>query len=539
MRKMIALTALVLGLALFVATGALAQGSPSPRPTATLTVATSPTPTASVVLTPSILPTDTLTVTATLVPTPTVTVQATVTPTQVTTTTKTILSEQNERVELVVYNQNQALVREYRTLQLAAGENEVRYANVPAQIIPASLRLFSLTDPAGTLLLEQTYQYDTADSDTILAKYVNQEITLKTRDGSAYTGTLLSSSNDIVLATTRGIVIVKADQIQEYTLPLPAEGLVTRPSLLWRLDADKAGENQVRVTYLTGGINWSADYAAVLSTDETTLSLDSWVTLVNQSGASYEDATLKLVAGTLNVATSASRYALSSSSAYKSAEQVTQSSLMDYYVYSVERPITIQDQQSKQIAFINTPEVAAQKVYVYDASPAYTLSTGETNVDPSFGVQSDTAVQVQLEFSNTLASGLGMPLPAGTVRVYTEDEEGNLAWVGTDSIAHTPVNEALSLTLGEAFDVLAERTQTKFQQLAENSIEETTEITLRNQKDEDIVVRVIEYLFRAEDAEVLSSTQNYTQLDAHTIQFEVQVLAGGKVTLEYSTRYRW
>jgi len=148
-------------------------------------------------------------------------------------------------------------------------------------------------------------------------------------------------------------------------------------------------------------------------------------------------------------------------------------------------------------------------------------------------------VQVQLESSNTLASGLGMPLPAGTVRVYTEDEEGNLAWVGTDSIAHTPVNEALSLTLGEAFDVLAERTQTKFQQLAENSIEETTEITLRNQKDEDIVVRVIEYLFRAEDAEVLSSTQNYTQLDAHTIQFEVQVLAGGKVTLEYSTRYRW
>ena len=155
----------------------------------------------------------------------------------------------------------------------------MRYGNIPTQILPGSLRLLSLTDPAGTLLLEQSYAYDTLDSYTLLSKYVDQEITLTTRDGSAYTGTLLSGAGDVMLATTRGIVIVKADQVQDYTLPLLPQGLVSSPSLLWRLSADKAGDNQLRVTYLTGGLNWSADYAAVLAADETSLALDSWVTL--------------------------------------------------------------------------------------------------------------------------------------------------------------------------------------------------------------------------------------------------------------------
>ena len=221
------------------------------------------------------------------------------------------------------------------------------------------------------------------------------------------------------------------------------------------------------------------------------------------------------------------------------SQQVTARALMDYYLYEIERPVTLNDQQSKQIAFMAAPEVAAQKVYVYDASPAYTLSAGQTNTDPNFGVQTDTAVQVRLEFSNTVASGLGVPLPAGVVRVYTEDADGGVELVGEDSIAHTPAGAAITLTLGQAFDILAERAQTSFKQLAERSIEETTEITLRNLKEADVTVRVIEHLFRAEDAEVLSSTQNYTLLDAHTIQFDVTVLAGGKVTLEYSTRYRW
>jgi hypothetical protein len=540
MHKITAIAALVLCLTLGAVAGAYAQATPAApttTPSAQPTPAATATPTAALAPTATVTATGALTITATLLPTATPTPAISPTPTRpATPVSKTLQAAASERVELTLYNQYLAMVREYRTLTLAAGENAVRYGGIPAQIVPASLRVLSLSNPAGTLLLEQTYEYDTPSSDRLLTRYVNQEITLTTRDGAAFTGTLLAAGGDVMLATTRGIVIVKADQVQQYELPLLPEGPVTQPSLLWRLQADKAGENRLLVTYLTGGMSWSTDYAAVLSADETTLALDSWVTLNNQSGASYLNAKLKLVAGTLNRAASAYGPYYADS---KAGAQVTQSALLDYHAYDVQRPVTLLDQQSKQIAFLTAPEVSARKVYVYDASPAYTLSAGQANTDPAFGVQAGTAVQVRVEFSNTVASGLGMPLPAGVVRVYAEDAAGAAEWVGEDSIGHTPVGVALSLTLGQAFDVLAERAQTSFRQLSERSIEETTEIVLRNQKEEDVTVRVIEHLFRAEDAEVLSSTQNYTQIDAHTIQFDVKVLAGGKVTLEYSTRYRW
>ena len=213
--------------------------------------------------------------------------------------------------------------------------------------------------------------------------------------------------------------------------------------------------------------------------------------------------------------------------------------LRQYHIYEVKRPVTVRDQQTKQIEFVAAPEVDAEKVFVYEASPPFSPRYGAAITDPDYGVRTDKKVQVRLEFANREERGLGLPLPQGTIRVYKEDVDGGAELVGEDSIDHTAKDEEISLYLGNAFDIVGERVQTRFRQLADRVIEESYKITLRNHKTEDVSVRVIEHLFRSRDAVIVASSAEYEMLDASTIQYEVEAKADGEAEVEYTVRYRW
>jgi hypothetical protein len=454
------------------------------------------------------------------------------------------VAAQGEGVELAVYNQNLALVKDHRSLNLSQGLNEVRFTDVAAQIDPTSVHFRSLTDPEGTIVLEQNYEYDIVGSAKLLQKYVDQEISLVTQDGQEYVGTLLSGNDDVILQAADGqVTVVKLDQIKEFTFPALPEGLITKPTLVWQVESVQGDEQDVEVTYLTGGVNWQANYIAVLADDDASLDLDGWVTLDNRSGASYKDAKLKLIAGDIHRAPTAD-YAVEEKVLYEAeaaaAPQVEEREFFEYHLYEVQRPVTVKDQQTKQIEFVTGTGVPAEKFFVYDGSQLRYWGTYQPIDDPSYGTASSKKVMVMLEFENSEDAGLGVPLPKGTLRVFKKDVDGSTLLVGEDALDHTPKDEQIRLYVGDAFDIVGERVQTDFRvEYDEDWLEESFEITLRNHKDEDVQVRVVEHLFRWSEWKILEESHEHEKMDANTIEFRVPVEANGETTVTYTVRYEW
>jgi hypothetical protein len=353
---------------------------------------------------------------------------------------------------------------------------------------------------------------------------------------------LLSVSDDVVIETEFGIEIIRRDQIRQFSLPPLAERPATRPTLTWLLNVSQAGDHDLQVTYLTEGISWQADYTALLSENDTRMSLDGWVSVTNTSGSRYEDARVKLVAGELNRVQEKVYEEAAFDRAVElaaAAPSVAQRAVGDYHLYEIERPVTIEENQTKQVEFSRSTGVAVEKQYVLNMTAPIWIGRGSAITDAGYGTVEQGEIAVQVHVTNSDASGLGMPLPAGTVRIYTEDTDGSAVLVGEDMIDHTPRDETIRLSLGNAFDLVGERRQTSFRQLGERSIEETIEVTLRNQSEEDVTIQVIEHLFRAHDAEITDSSLDYESLDANTIQFSVPVESGGEETVTYTVVYRW
>ena len=447
-------------------------------------------------------------------------------------------------VELTVYNSDLGLVKEHRQMTLEKGLNFVRFSDVAAGIDPTSVHFRSLTDPEGTAVLEQNYEYDVVGSAKLLRKYVDQQITLVTDDGSVYTGKLLSGADDIILQAADGkVTVVKASQVREFQFPALPEGLITKPSLLWQLEAAKAGAHDVEVTYLTSGITWSADYVVVLAPDDASLGLNGWVTVDNRSGATYKDARLKLIAGDIHRVQPAQElvaYDLARKGApAPTAEQVAERQFFEYHLYEVQRPVTVKDQQTKQIEFVSAEGVKAEKIFVYDGLGGGSWRYYGPITDPNYGPTSNKKVMVLVEFKNSEASGLGIPLPKGRVRVYKEDTGSGTEFVGEDEIDHTPKDERVRLYLGDAFDIVGERKQTDFKQLGERTIEESFEISVRNHKSEAVEVRVVEHMFRWSEWEITAKSQDYTKLDSSSVEFRVNVPKDGEAKITYTVRYRW
>jgi hypothetical protein len=448
---------------------------------------------------------------------------------------------QGKDVELTVYNQNIALVRDTRSFALDQGVNQMRFSDVASQIDPTSVHFRSLTDPQGTAVLEQNYEYDIVGSQKLLQKYVDQQIQLVTQDGHEYQGTLLSGRDDIILQDNDGgVTVIRLDQVQRIDFPELPDGLITRPTLVWLLDAGRGGNQDVEVTYTTGGINWNADYVVQLNQADTALDLNGWITLNNQSGATYTDAKLKLVAGDVNVirqAKPAADRGIVVEEAMPAAEPpVQEREFFEYHLYDVQRPVTVRDRQTKQIEFTSATDIAAEKFFVYDGAPGLGFY-GYPISDAGYGSYSSPDVNIYLQFQNKEEAGLGIPLPAGRVRVYKADVDGSLQFVGEDQIDHTPKDESLRLLLGNAFDIVGERRQTDFQKLGRNVIEESFEITLRNHKKHDVEVRVVEHLFRWSEWEMVQESAGHTKLDQTTAEWRLPVSADGEAKLTYTVRY--
>jgi hypothetical protein len=340
------------------------------------------------------------------------------------------------------------------------------------------------------------------------------------------------------------VTVVGADDVQEFSFPELPDGLITKPTLVWRLLASRDGRQDVEITYLTGGVSWQADYVVRLSNDDRTIDLDGWVTVNNTSGATFQDALLKLVAGDLQrllQGKSAADQVELMAAPTATAEAVAQREFFEYHLYQVPRPVTVRDQETKQIEFVRAPSVAAEKFFVYDglqcqAYAWYCASSSYPQTDPSYGVASNPKVMVMVEFDT---DDVDADLPAGRVRVYQQDIDGAALLIGEDAIDHTPKGETVRLYVGDAFDIVGERVQTDFSLPSPKSVEETYRITLRNHKDEAVEVRVVEHLFRWSNWRILHASHEYQKMDSSNIEFRVQVPAEGETEVTYTVLYTW
>ncbi|HSR48831.1 MAG TPA: DUF4139 domain-containing protein [Anaerolineales bacterium] len=446
---------------------------------------------------------------------------------------------------LTVYNQGTALVRDRRQFEFREGLNDLRFGDVAAAIDPTSVLFSSLSDPGGTAVLEQNYEFDLVGAAALLEKYLDEQIRVVTSDGTLYEGTLLSGRGDVILQDDDGrVTVVNADDIQEFSFPELPEGLITRPTLAWKLLAEQAGLQDVEITYLTGGVSWSADYVLLLAANERSIDLDGWVTVVNTSGTTYRDALLKLVAGDLQrlpeAGFAADELQLRAMPT-ATAEAIEQREFFEYHLYEVPRPVTVRDNETKQIEFVRSPGVAAAKFFVYDGLQCrsyywYCGYSGYPQTDPSYGIASNPKVMVMVEFDT---DDVEADLPRGRIRVYQEDVDGAALLIGEDTIDHTPKGETLRLYVGDAFDIVGERVQTDFRLPSQKTIEETYRITLRNHKDEKVEVRVVEHLFRWTNWRILRSSHDYDEMDSSTIEFRVQIPPEGETELTYTVRYSW
>lgn len=430
---------------------------------------------------------------------------------------------QTEKVSLTIYNNNQALVREVRQIQLAKGISEISFQDVAAQIDPTSVYFLSLTAPKSVTILEQNFEYDLVSSQKILEKYIDQAVKLDAGEGMSYQGKLLSTDGgQIVLSEDSGAIkMIAFKNIKNIAFPRLPEGLITRPTLVWSLDCDKAGAHSTEIGYLTGGIGWHAEYVAVVNDQDTALELSAWVSIDNKSGVAYKNAQLKVVAGNVHTANPPRLPGLAVSlrdkPMQKEAHGFEEESFFEYHLYTLQRLATVSNNQVKQISLFDPTTVKVQKKYVFE------------------GQRDGKQVRVNLEFRNDKNSNLGIPLPKGKMRVYKRDDDKSLVFIGEDLIEHTPKDEKVEVYVGDAFDIVGERVQLDRRKLGSNSWEEHLNIKLRNHKDEGVDVLVREQL--QPDWEILSSSHKYTKKDAHTVEFLVTVAPDKEAVVDYRVRY--
>jgi hypothetical protein len=459
----------------------------------------------------------------------------------------TSAQEDSSNVSVTVYNQGTALIRDQRTFDLQAGENIVNFTDVASSIDATSVSFSSLTDPEGTIVMEQNYVYDLVNSSALLARYLDQTIEVTLEDGTVFTGQLLSGrNNEVILRDGDGqISVVNLDKIRDIRFPELPDGLITRPTLKWLIYSPQTGPQDVELTYLTSGMNWSADYILLLANDKQSLDLNGWITLNNTSGATYKNALLKLVAGDVNRLPEYDSRAMMADAEimYEAAAApapVEQREFFEYQLYEIPRPVTVADNETKQVEFVTGANVPATTFYVYDGSPGFYGYYGYAVTDQYYGQTGITDVQNWLEFSTDEDGGVGADLPAGSVRVYQEDVDGAALLIGENSIDHTPEGEDVQIYLGNAFDLVGERSQTDFQLISRTVLRETYEIKLRNRKDnEPVEIRVPEHLFRWSNWEILFNSHEYTKLDSGTIEFRVTVPPGEETTITYTVQYSW
>jgi hypothetical protein len=453
-------------------------------------------------------------------------------PAQVLTTT---LDDQVE-LAVTVYNSSIALIRDVRSVTIARGTSNLHFMDIAATVNPATVHFRSLSEPSRVRVLEQNYEYDLLEPEKLLRKYVGRDVTLvRARQDAGSTteetvkARLLSFNAAPVWQIGNEIVTgMHADSIRFAELP---DSLYSRPTLIWTLENGGGTSHRVEASYLAGGMSWHADYVLTVGRDDKAADVDGWVTLTNGSGTALRNARLQFVAGDLNrVRQGAGRSDMARDAMMEAAaaKSMTEESFSEYHLYTLDRKTTINNSETKQVTLLGGTAVPIEKRYVVDGQAFYYRNQQHS------GAPLKDVVQVYYQLKNEERSGLGMPMPAGVVRVYQQDSKGGVQFVGEDNIAHTPKDETLNLKIGNAFDVVAERKQVDFEKIASNVYEVEYEITLRNHKSSTVSIEVNEPI--GGTWRILSSTHPGTKTDAWAAQFHVPVAPDATSVLRYRVR---
>jgi hypothetical protein len=449
---------------------------------------------------------------------------------------------QNDQTDLsvAVYNSNIALVRDVRQMQLPTGTFRLKFMDIAATVNPATVHFRSLTEPDKVGVLEQNYEYDLLEPAKLLNKYVGKEVTLVrtymdngTTKHEEIKATLLANNNGPVWKI--GNDIVTGVYGETYRFPEVPANLYDRPTLLMSLENSGGRKQAIETSYLANNLSWNADYVLTVGREDKAADLDGWVTLINNSGTPFHNAKLQLVAGDLNRVPEAARY--------KAADMVAmapvngrnmpfqQENFSEYHLYSLGRRTSIEDKETKQISLLEGSNIPVDKLFIVNGQNVYyrnAQNPGASLKDP---------VMVFYKFKNEAKANLGIPLPAGNVRVYQKDSKGGLLFIGEDHIEHTPKDEFVTVKIGNAFDLVAERKQTDYKKVADKLYEMEYEITLRNHKDTPVTIEVNEPI--GGDWEMLSSSFPAKKTAAFAAQFAVPVKANGESVLKYRVRVHW
>jgi hypothetical protein len=445
------------------------------------------------------------------------------------------LDDQTE-LALTVYNSDLALVRDVRNLQLPRGTFDLRFMDIAATVNPATVHFRSLTEPSRVDVLEQNYEYDLLEPDKLLRKYIGRDVTLVrlvqnggTTRQEEVKARLLSYNNAPVWQIGSEIVTgMFTDHIRFPELP---GNLYSRPTLIWSLENGGGTRHRVEASYLATKLAWNADYVLTVSRDDKLADVDGWVTLTNGSGTAFRNAKLQLVAGELNRVREAfgrMEADMRTAAAVQEAVKMSQESFSDYHLYTLERKTTVNNNETKQVSMLEATGFPVRKRYIVDGQSFYYRNAQHP------GSPIKDVVQVYYQFKNETSVGLGMPMPAGVVRVYQADSKGGIQFVGEDRIGHTPKDEMLNLKIGNAFDVVSERKQVDFEKIASNVYEVEYEIVVRNHKTTPVTVEANEPI--GGTWRIIRSTHEYTKTDAWAAQFNLQVPADGTTTLRYRVR---
>ncbi len=427
-------------------------------------------------------------------------------------------------IAVTVYNDNLGVVNETRSLDFKSGVGLLSFTDVPALIDASSVRFDLVGGGKSVTILEQNYAYDLVGPEQMYAKYIDKQIELTDEKGNIYKGTLLSySGGSAIIREENGRVkIVSLGKITEVNFPVLPEGLITRPTLLWKYNSTTAGKQNCNVSYQTSGMSWTAEYVGVLNPTENQIGLSGWSSITNNSGKTYENAKLKLIAGTINRAQrpmffGKGRTTEMYADGLAAAAPFEEKAFFEYHMYTLPRNATLADKEQKQISLFDPAKGAVAKEFLYRPS-------ADAN-----------AVKVMVKLKNSKESGLGMPLPAGRVRMFKADTDGMLVLLGEDQIEHTPKDDSLKVDIGTAFDITAEEKTMNITRVSNNVEERDFEIELRNRKSDAVTVRVEKDLWSY--WEVLSSSLPWKKQDAQLVSVSVPLKANEVVTLKMKVRF--
>ena len=456
---------------------------------------------------------------------------------------------------LTIYNQNFAVVRDTVPLDLQSGVNDVRYADATAQVEPDSVILRDPTGQHSIQILEQNYRNDPVTQELLLSLFEGKTIDFETlrlkdntQDRELIPGKIIRSG--YVPGGNPEQPIIEVNGKLQFSLPgqplFPDLGddTVLKPTLNWLLQSDKPGKFDAEVGYVTGGFTWSASYNLVSPEKGDNVDLVGWITMNNQSGRSFRDAKIKLMAGDVNRIQPV-EYSMARGGMQKmmdmaeAAPAVTEKAFDEFHLYSIARPTTLRDRETKQVEFIHAEKVFAPTIYLYDGAPGYRFYGG-LNYDRGYGTEGNKKVQVMREFVNAETNQLGIALPAGKLRFYRRDDDGQLQFVGENQIDHTPRNETIRVTTGNAFDLVGERRQTNFRvDTGDKWMDESFEIKLRNRKHEPVEMRVVEHLYRWSNWDITEKSDDFKKTDSQTIEFRVPVKPDEEKIINYTVHYSW